>query len=128
MQRNATHATKRNILRADAPDFGGVFVFAWTVMPFSFYSDVDLPRAIRDQRRLNGVDVLTAHEDSAITLEDDEVLERTTNLVRVPFTQDIHFKVLAEDWQRQRRPFAGLIFLATNPAAAFRGFGFDRGT
>lgn len=26
------------------------------------------------------------------------------------FTQDIRFKALAEDWQRQERLFAGLIF------------------
>jgi hypothetical protein len=26
------------------------------------------------------------------------------------FTQDIRFKALAEDWQRQGLPFAGLIF------------------
>jgi hypothetical protein len=31
-------------------------------------------------------------------------------LERVLFTQDIRFKALAENWQRQQRPFAGLIF------------------
>jgi hypothetical protein len=26
------------------------------------------------------------------------------------FTQDIRFKAMAEDWQRQGRPFHGLVF------------------
>jgi len=36
--------------------------------------------------------------------------EFSSSLERVLFTQDIRFKALAEDWQRQERPFAGLIF------------------
>ena len=31
-------------------------------------------------------------------------------LGRVLFTQDIRFRVLAEDWQRTGKPFAGLLF------------------
>jgi hypothetical protein len=31
-------------------------------------------------------------------------------LGRVLFTQDIRFKALAQDWQREGRQFAGLIF------------------
>jgi Domain of unknown function (DUF5615) len=74
------------------------------------YMDVHIPQAITEQLRRRGVDVLTAHEDSAATLPDDELLERARVLGRVIFTQDIRFKALAEDWQRQGRPFAGLIF------------------
>jgi len=33
-----------------------------------------------------------------------------TTLGRVLFTQDIRFMALAEDWQRQGRSFAGLLF------------------
>ncbi len=72
--------------------------------------DVHIPQAITDQLRRRGVDVLTAIEDGAATLDDDELLERALVLGRVLFTQDIRFKALAEDWQRQGRHFAGLLF------------------
>jgi len=72
--------------------------------------DVHVPQAITDQLRRRGVDVLTAHEDGATTLPDDELLERVGVLKRVIFTQDIRFKALAEDWQQQGREFPGLIF------------------
>lgn len=40
----------------------------------------------------------------------DQLLECSTALGRVLFTQDIRFRAMAEDWQRQGKPFAGLIF------------------
>ena len=79
-------------------------------MPVPLYMDVHVPQAITDQLRRRGVDVLTAIEDKSATLPDDELLERARMLGRVLFTQDILFKALAENWQRQGRAFAGLIF------------------
>lgn len=79
-------------------------------MSVSLYMDVHIPLAITEQLRRRGVDVLTANEDNAATLPDDELLERVRILGRVIFTQDIRFKALAEDWQRQGRSFPGLIF------------------
>jgi hypothetical protein len=72
--------------------------------------DVHVPQAIADQLRRRGVDVLTAIEDGSAEWEDHDLLERARTLGRVLFTQDIRFKALAEDWQRQGRPFAGLLF------------------
>ncbi len=37
-------------------------------------------------------------------------LRLASELGRVLFTQDIRFKALAEDWQRQGKEFGGLIF------------------
>lgn len=37
-------------------------------------------------------------------------MERARGLGHVLFTQDIRFTALAEDWQRQGRAFAGLVF------------------
>jgi len=68
------------------------------------------PQAISDQLRRRGVDLLTAIEDGRKELQDDELLERAGSLGRVTFTQDIRFKSMAEEWQRSRRPFAGLLF------------------
>lgn len=79
-------------------------------MPVRLYLDVHVPRAIADQLRRRGVDCLTSTEDGADTLADHELLDRATTLGRVLFTQDIRFKALAESWQRQGRPFAGLVF------------------
>ena len=79
-------------------------------MPVPLYMDVHAPQAITDQLRRRGVDVLTAQDDDATELEDPDLLERARSLGQVVFTQDIRFKALAEDWQRQGWPFAGLAF------------------
>jgi Domain of unknown function (DUF5615) len=72
--------------------------------------DVHVPQTITDQLRRCGVDVLTAIEDNSDELLDNKLLEHSSSLGRILFTQDIRFKALAEDWQRQGKPFAGLIF------------------
>ena len=74
------------------------------------YLDVHVPTAIAAELRRRGVDVLTAQEDNTTELEDDDLLIRASSLGRLLFTQDIRFKALAEDWQRETRPFAGLVF------------------
>ena len=72
--------------------------------------DVHVPQAITDQLRRRNVDVLTAFEDDKHELSDGELLLRSTQLNRVLFTQDIRFRALAETWQSNGKPFAGLIF------------------
>ena len=72
--------------------------------------DVHVPQAITHQLRRRGVSVMTAQEDGTGTLEDPDLLRRTTGLGRVLFTQDIRFRVRAEEWQRSGTPFAGLIY------------------
>ena len=79
-------------------------------MPVPLYMDVHVPQPITDQLRHRGVDVLTAIEDGARELADAELLQRAGELGRVILTQDLRFKGLAQEWQRQGRPFAGLIF------------------
>ncbi|PZO43672.1 MAG: hypothetical protein DCF15_22430 [Phormidesmis priestleyi] len=79
-------------------------------MAIALYMDVHIPQAITDQLRRRGVDVLTAFDDNAQELLDDQLLLRTTQLNRVLFTQDIQFRVLAETWQAEGKQFFGLIF------------------
>ena len=43
-------------------------------------------------------------------MTDEELLRRASELNRVIFTQDIRFKALAEEWQRNASAFAGLLF------------------
>lgn len=79
-------------------------------MAVSLYMDVHVPRATAEQLQRRAVDVMTAIEDDAARLPDAELLERASELNRVLFTQDIRFKSLAERWQHDGRPFAGLVF------------------
>jgi len=79
-------------------------------MASALYMDVHVPWPITEPCRQRGVDVLTAQEDDAVTLPDDELLQRAADLGRVIFTQDIRFMAMAEHWQRESHPFSGLIF------------------
>ncbi len=79
-------------------------------MSVALYMDVHVHAAVTEQLRRRGVDVLTAQDDGALRLRDDELLERSTTLGRVLFTHDIRFRALAEDWRRQGKPFAGLVW------------------
>ena len=79
-------------------------------MAVSLYMDVHVPQAITTQLRRRGINVLTAFEDEAQKLPDDELLTRATQLKRVLFTQDIRFRVLAEKWQAEGKQFYGLVF------------------
>jgi len=79
-------------------------------MAIALYMDVHVPQSIVEQLRRRGIEVLTAFEDETTELPDDQLLVRVTELKRVLFTQDIRFRVLAEVWQVNGRPFSGLIF------------------
>ena len=79
-------------------------------MATRLYMDVHVPQSITDQLRHRGIDVITAFEDGLQEVPDDQLLERARELNRVIFTQDIRFMALAQTWQRQERPFAGLVF------------------
>ena len=79
-------------------------------MAVALYMDVHVPWPITDRLRRRGIDVLTAIENRAEELSDQDLLQRANELGRVVFTQDIRFKALAESWQRQGRSFVGLVF------------------
>jgi hypothetical protein len=79
-------------------------------MPVGLYADVHVPGPVILQLRLRDVDLLAATEENTNRLPDHELLALSTSLQRVMVTQDIRFRVLAENWQRTNRPFAGLIF------------------
>ena len=79
-------------------------------MAVRLYMDVHVPWPITEQLRRRSADVVTAQEDAADELADEELLARAHKLGRVVFTQDIRFKATAEDWQRQGREFSGLIY------------------
>jgi len=65
-------------------------------LAIALYMDVHIPQAITDQLRRRGVDILTAVDDEAYELPDDQLLLRVSQLNGVLFTQDIRFRFLAE--------------------------------
>jgi hypothetical protein len=79
-------------------------------MPVSFYADVHVPAPVILQLRLRGVAILAATEEETNELADGELLGLATSLERVMVTQDIRFRVMAENWQKTGTSFAGLVF------------------
>ena len=79
-------------------------------MATPLFADVHIPGPVILQLRLRGVDIAAATEEGHERKTDEELLIISTSLGRVMVTQDIRFRVRAEDWQRQGRLFAGLIF------------------
>ena len=79
-------------------------------MTLALYLDHQVPRAITNGLRRQGIDVLTAFEDEAARLLDPELLDRATMLGRPLFSQDED--LLAEAARRQEAgiPFAGVIY------------------
>jgi len=72
--------------------------------------DVHVPLSVTMQLRRRSLDVLTAQDDDATRLTDDDLLVRATVLGRILVTQDIRFRVLAEERQRAGGAFVGLIY------------------
>jgi hypothetical protein len=72
--------------------------------------DVHIPRAITDQLRLRGLDVLTAQEDGTTELTDPLLLDRATHLGRILYSQDEDLLTEAHERQRRGQRFLGVIY------------------
>jgi hypothetical protein len=72
--------------------------------------DVHVPAAITAGLRRRGLDVLTSQEDGTDRWADDRLLNRSTELGRVLFSQDDDLLALAALWQRQAQAFGGVIY------------------
>ncbi len=79
-------------------------------MATPLFADVHVPGPVILQLRLRGVDIAAATEEGHERMEDAALLALATEQGRVMVTQDIRFRVLAGDWQRAGREFAGLVF------------------
>jgi predicted nuclease of predicted toxin-antitoxin system len=79
-------------------------------MSVSLYLDHQVNAAITDGLRRRGVDVITCAEDGTELADDDQVLNRATQLDRAIFTQDDDFLALARQWRKDGREFAGVIY------------------
>ncbi len=79
-------------------------------MATSLFADVHVPGPVILQLRLRGVDIAAATEEGHERMKDAALLALATEQSRVMVTQDIRFRVLAEEWQRMGHSFAGLVF------------------
>lgn len=79
-------------------------------MAVALFFDVHVDYAIAGQLRLRQVEVLTAQENGVDRLPDELLLEHASRLGRPLVTHDIRLNAMAENWQRQGRPFCGVIF------------------
>ena len=79
-------------------------------MSVGLYFDVHVRRAILNGLLVRGVDVLTAQEDGAAEYEDPELLDRSTTLGRVLFTQDDDLLREAKQRQQVGKTFAGVVY------------------
>jgi len=79
-------------------------------MPLTLYMDVHVPAAITSGLRLRNIDVLTSQEDGTDRLPDDRLLDRSTEVGRILFSQDDDLLALAAEWQQASTPFNGVIY------------------
>jgi predicted nuclease of predicted toxin-antitoxin system len=79
-------------------------------MSLKLYFDVHVRAAVTDGLRMRGIDVLTAQEDGAATMDDPDLLDRAGVLGRVVFTQDQDFLREAHRRQASGESFIGVIY------------------
>ena len=79
-------------------------------MALAYYFDHNVPRAISEGLALRGIDVLTCLADGTETLEDDQVLDRATELERVLFSMDDDLLREARARQLAGIDFSGVIY------------------
>ncbi len=79
-------------------------------MSIRLYMDVHVRRAVTEGLRLRGVDVLTTQEDGTSEYSDSQLLDRSTALERVLFTQDDDLLRKAKSRQESGPSFGGIIY------------------
>lgn len=90
-------------------------------MALPVYLDVHVPAGVTQGLRRKAIDALTAQDDGASLMPDEQLLHRATDLGRVLLTQDLDFLGIASRWQTSGRAFAGILF----PRRALRSAGWS---
>ena len=75
-----------------------------------YYMDHHVHRAITTGLRRRGIDCVTAEEDGAERLSDDDLLRRSSELGRVLFSQDVDLLEISARWTDEGRDFSGLVY------------------
>jgi Domain of unknown function (DUF5615) len=74
------------------------------------YFDHNAPRPVALGLRARDVDVVTALQDGASRMVDEQLLERATALGRLLFSQDKDLLRITRRWLQTGRDFAGLAY------------------
>lgn len=72
--------------------------------------DHHVKAAVTEGLRQRVVDILTCAEDGMDQADDGLILERASSLGRPVFTQDDDFLALADEWLKNGREFAGVVY------------------
>ena len=75
-----------------------------------FYTDTHIAKAVADQLRARGVDVVRCEEVGLAEASDVEHLEYATEQGRVMISQDQDFLRLHTEWQSTGKTHAGIMF------------------
>jgi hypothetical protein len=75
-----------------------------------FYTDTHIAKAVADQLRARGVDVVRCEEVGRADARDVEHLEYATEQGRVVVTHDDDFLRLNREWQATGKSHAGIIY------------------
>lgn len=81
-------------------------------MALKFYTDKHIARAVADQLRAKGVDVIRCEEVGMAEAADEAHLEFATGEGRILISQDADFAALHIQWQQTGRKHAGIMRLA----------------
>jgi predicted nuclease of predicted toxin-antitoxin system len=76
----------------------------------ALYMDEHIHKSITTGLRQRGIDVLTVQEDNHAGTSDQIILDRSTKLERVIFTQDDDFLAIAHRRQTKGIFFSGVIY------------------
>jgi len=79
-------------------------------MAIPLYMDQHVKAAVTEGLRVRRIDVITTIEDGTDRWEDEAILARATDPGRVVFTQDDDFLAIADQWLKDGRTFAGLVY------------------
>ncbi len=79
-------------------------------MTVALYMDEHIHSSITVGLRFRDVDVLTVQEDGRSGISDTLLLDQSTELQRVVFSQDQDFLIEAQRRQVESIPFAGVIY------------------
>jgi hypothetical protein len=74
------------------------------------FMDHCVPDPITAGLRQRAVDIVTAAEDGSAQLDDDKLLDRSTSMGRVLFSQDKDLLAIAHLRQQTRQEFSGVAY------------------
>lgn len=76
-----------------------------------FYADAHIPRAVAEQLRAKGADIIRCQDVGLADASDEEHLEYAVRTTRSIVTGDDDFLVLHADWMRSGREHCGIFYV-----------------